>query len=389
MCLTANLSVLLAVRRIGPYHHSRFQAAASQLVLHVLESRPQSKEYPWDFHPQSRYQIHQLHGQLHSEVDPPLPDLRRQLNGLLNALQPEAIVSVGWADRTYQQLLVLAHQRQIPLVLISDSRQHDQPRSPAKEWLKRLLLCGYSAALVAGQESSAYLRVLGFPAEAIAQPWDVVDNHFFALAAAHAGPRQPHFLCISRLVSKKNHRGLLTAYATYQAQGGRWGLQLVGSGPLESSIRAQMAALPDPARVRLRPFCQLEDLGRLYGEASAFVLASRTDQWGLVVNEAMAAGLPCLVSSACGCALDLITHGISGWCFDPGDADSLTALMHAAERQAPQERQAMVAAARQRLQGFSPSRFADALQQAVARAVRQPRFSRRAQLAAALLSRRP
>jgi glycosyltransferase involved in cell wall biosynthesis len=128
------------------------------------------------------------------------------------------IVSVGWADRAYQQLLVLAHQRRIPVVLISDSRQRDEPRSAAKEWLKRQLLRGYSAALVAGQESRAYLTTLDFPPAAIFQPWDVVDNSFFQQAAIEAAPPQPTFLCVSRLVSKKNHQGLLEAYASYQQQ---------------------------------------------------------------------------------------------------------------------------------------------------------------------------
>lgn len=381
--------MLLALHRIGPYHHSRFAAVAGEFQLHVLETRPQSIEYPWAFQPKGEYKIHQLSGHPHPEADLPLGPLRRQLTELLETIQPQAIISVGWADRAYQQLLLLAHQRRIPVVLISDSRQRDEPRSAAKEWLKRQLLRGYSAALVAGQESRAYLEELGFPPAAIFQPWDVVDNAFFAQAASAAAPQQPKFLCVSRLVAKKNHAGLLQAYATYQRQCGHWGLQLVGSGPLEPAIRAQIAALPAPARVQLLPFCQLEQLGRLYPQASAFVLASTTDQWGLVVNEAMAAGLPCLVSSACGCAVDFIEHGVSGWCFDPRVPSDLAEFMHQAERQSPTERTAMQHAAQQRLQVFTPDAFAEGLAQALKWAIAQPRFSRRAALTAALLSRRP
>lgn len=381
------MRALLALHRIGPYHHVRFEAVCRGLQLQVLETRPQSAEYPWDFQPVAAYAIHRLRGQTHHEADPLLPSLRWQLQALLSEVQPQVVVSVGWADRAYQQLLVLAQQRHIPVVLISDSRQRDEPRSAVKEWIKRQLLRGYSAALVAGQESRAYLRGLGFPKAAIFQPWDVVDNTFFQQSAAQADPRQHSFLCVSRLVSKKNHQGLLEAYANYQQQGGRWGLQLVGSGPLETSIRAQIAALPHPDRVQLLAFCQLEELGQLYGQASAFVLASSTDQWGLVVNEAMAAGLPCLVSSACGCAVDLIEHNRTGWCFDPSNPRALAELMHTAERQPPAQRAAMVAEARQRLEAFTPHTFAQGLLAAVDQAIRQPRFSRRAALTAALLSR--
>lgn len=379
--------MLLALHRIGPYHHSRFAAVAGELQLHVLETRPKSIEYPWAFQPKVEYTIHQLRGHPHPEADLPIGPLRHQLAELLETIQPQAIISVGWADCAYQQLLVLAHQRRIPVVLISDSRQRDEPRSAAKEWLKRQLLRGYSAALVAGQESRSYLTELGFPPAAIFHPWDVVDNAFFQLSAAQAAPRQRSFLCVSRLVTKKNHQGLLEAYASYQQQGGCWGLQLVGSGPLEDPLRAQIAALPHPQRVQLLPFCQLEEVGRLYGQASAFVLASSTDQWGLVVNEAMAAGLPCLVSSACGCAVDLIEHSRTGWCFDPSSTQALTELMHTAERQPPDQRAAMVAAARQRLDAFTPQAFVQGLLAAVDQACRQPRFSHRAALTANLLSR--
>lgn len=387
---------LLALHRIGPYHHTRLQAAGPLLNIHVLETRPQSQEYPWTFDAQGSYPIHRLNGQPHPEADPPIAELDHQLAALLDHLQPRAVISVGWADRAYQRLLLAAQRRQIPMVIVSDSRQRDQSRSRAKEWLKRQLLSGYSSALVAGTESRTYLQQLGFPASAIFQPWDVVDNAFFSEAAdqqpiesVSASPVEPHFLCVSRFVAKKNHVGLIAAYSRYQRQGGSWGLRLIGSGPLETEIEAVITQLPDPSRVALLPFQQLEVLASSYAQASAFVLASYTDQWGLVVNEAMAAGLPCLVSSACGCAADLIEHGRTGWRFDPTSPEQLMALMHACERQSPADRAVMVAAARQRLQAFSPEAFASGLHQALEWALAHPRRSRRAAFTAQLLSRRP
>lgn len=385
----AALKVLLALHRVGPYHHVRLLQASRRLQLEALETRPASSEYAWSFSPDRAYGIHQLHGAPHPEADPPVAHLDQQLAALLDATGPSVVVSVGWADRAYQRLLLAAHRRHIPLVIVSDSRQRDEPRGAAKEWIKCQLLRGYSAALVAGSESRDYLMALGLPGEAIAQPWDVVDNAFFQAAAAQAGPRQARFLCVSRFVQKKNHAGLLQAYGTYQREGGAWGLQLVGCGPQDAAIASQIRGLPDPGRVQLQPFAQIEELGRIYAQASAFVLASTSDQWGLVVNEAMAAGLPCLVSTACGCAADLVVHGSSGWCFDPNNPAALAALMHTAERQRARARAAMVTAARRRLDHFSPQTFADGLRQAVNHAMARPRFSRRAVLTAQLLSLRP
>jgi glycosyltransferase involved in cell wall biosynthesis len=378
---------LLVLRRVGPYHHSRILAVAGRISIHVLETRHRSCEYPWDPRLHNGYPVYRLHGHDDPESDLSCDDLDRQLTELLSSINPGVVVSVGWADRAYQRLLLACKRLQIPVVIVSDSRERDQPRFAVMEWIKRQLLLGYSAALVAGVESRVYLESLGFPAVAISQPWDVVDNDFFALAANQFSLQSYHFLCVSRLVAKKNHQGLLEAYGGYQRQGGRWGLRLVGSGPLQQAIKSCIARLPDPSKVELRPFCQLEDLSRLYGQASAFILASTTDQWGLVVNEAMAAGLPCLVSRACGCAVELVDHSVTGWCFDPAMPERLTALMHDVEQQNLQDRVSMVAAARERLDSFSLETFSAGLELALQWAHRYPRFSRRAALTAQLLSR--
>lgn len=380
----------MALHRVGPYHQARLSAAVDAgLRLTVVQTRPQSQEYAWDFDPAGPYALANLIGAPHPEKDPSYHLLVDQFNTLLDRCKPQVIVNVGWADRAYQVLLLLAHQRRIPVVLVSDSRERDETRNACKEWLKRQLLRGYSAALVAGKESRAYLVTLGFCSDAIFLPWDVVDNALFSQAAAHSTPQMPHFLCVSRLVAKKNHIGLLQAYSAYQRQGGCWGLQLVGSGPEELAIRHDIEELPHPERVNLMPFCQLDTLGVLYGQANAFILASHTDQWGLVVNEAMASGLPCLVSNACGCATDLIQHNVTGWCFDPMNPSALTELMHIAERQPKAMRMAMVTAAYQRLRAYTPQAFATGLQQACEQAIAKPNFSRRAALTASLLCRRP
>jgi glycosyltransferase involved in cell wall biosynthesis len=79
--------------------------------------------------------------------------------------------------------------------------------------------------------------------------------------------------------------------------------------------------------VLLPGFKQYPDLRAYYGLASAFVHASTTEPWGLVVNEAMASGLPVLVSNRCGCAPDLVRDGVNGFTFDPGNVEQLAHLM--------------------------------------------------------------
>ena len=79
--------------------------------------------------------------------------------------------------------------------------------------------------------------------------------------------------------------------------------------------------------VLLPGFKQYPELPLYYGLAGAFVLPSLTEPWGLVVNEAMAAGLPVVVSDRCGCASDLVRPGENGFAFDPCDIEQLAALL--------------------------------------------------------------
>lgn len=74
-------------------------------------------------------------------------------------------------------------------------------------------------------------------------------------------------------------------------------------------------------------FRQIDELPRFYAGAECFIHASTTEQWGLVVNEAMASGLPVLVSKRCGCAMDLVHPGVNGFTFDPENAVELSGLM--------------------------------------------------------------
>jgi len=251
--------------------------------------------------------------------------------------------------------------------VVSDSRRQDSARSPWKEWLKRQLIRGYSAGIVAGTQSRAYLRQLGMKAEAIKQPWDVVNNQLFAQLAAEAMTEtasnlEAPFLCVGRFIPEKNHALLLEAFSLYQSKGGARSLLLVGHGPLEHQIRHTCQQLPRPQAVRMAPFVELEQLASYYGRSHALIIASRKDTWALVVNEAMAAGLPVIVSDACGCSNDLVIHNSTGWLFKSNDPENLLKLLHLSDLQSVDDRQSMVALAKERVSAFDVDNFALALQ---------------------------
>ena len=151
--------------------------------------------------------------------------------------------------------------------------------------------------------------------------------------------------------TKSNPSGLMSHVSSLdQAALTPWNLVLLGDGELRGALIARArelglnvvesppwAKLPTDDRqlspsvasptVFLPGFIQYPELPEYYGRAGAFIHASTTEQWGLVVNEAMASGLPVIVSNRCGCAKDLVQEGVNGFTFDPYRPDELARLM--------------------------------------------------------------
>jgi glycosyltransferase involved in cell wall biosynthesis len=123
----------------------------------------------------------------------------------------------------------------------------------------------------------------------------------------------------------------------------------------------------------VRPgFKQYDDLPAYYGLAGAYIQASTTEQWGLVVNEAMAAGLPVIISNRCGCAPDLVEEGRNGYTFDPYDLDALAGLLRKIAAD-DCDRAAMGQASREIIARWTPQTFAENLGKAAEAALNAPR----------------
>jgi glycosyltransferase involved in cell wall biosynthesis len=269
--------------------------------------------------------------------------------------------------------------------MMADSTAADAVRRRHREAIKRLVVRLFNAALVAGAPQSDYVRSLGLAGDRVFCGYDTVDNGHFAHGAQRVRADAPlwrerlglpkrFFLAASRFVAKKNLPRLLDAYAAYRQRAGpdAWHLVLLGDGELRPAIERR-SARPDLAgRIMLAGFRQYDELPAYYGLASAFVHASTTEQWGLVVNEAMAAGLPVLVSERCGCAADLVHSGINGFTFDPCDSQALGALMHRVAALTEERRAAMARSGQRIIAAWGPERFADGLIQAAETALRAP-----------------
>ncbi len=137
---------------------------------------------------------------------------------------------------------------------------------------------------------------------------------------------------------------------------------------MRPQIEHQISELNLNNTVHLPGFLQQNELLPYFAHAKCFVHSSTHEQWGLVVNEAMAASLPVLISNHCGCFEDLIIEGVNGFGFDPNNSQQLTDLMlKMSSREI--DLKTMSQAALAHIQKFSPDYFAQGLIQAVEYAI--------------------
>jgi 1,2-diacylglycerol 3-alpha-glucosyltransferase len=358
----------------GPYHIARlggFYNRYSSLFGNIvgIELARQEVEYAWQAEIEGLpcQIVSVIKGQQLEQVT--FNRLLQQLYTILSQLNPDVLVIAGYSRPAMIAVLLWSLCRRKPAILLSETKQDDAPRSWWRETLKISILKQFKAALVGGQPHKRYLMELDMPSEAIFLGYDVVGNESYhpnKIRNLPAPLPKPYFLAINRFVPKKNLLFLISSYAAYRQAVGSdaWDLVLCGDGQLRPQIEQHITELGLQDTVHLPGFLQQDELLPYLTHADCFIHTSIQEQWGLVVNEAMAAGLPVLVSNRCGCFEDLVIEGVNGFGFDPENSQQLTHLMLKVSS-GNIDLTKMGQAALDHIQKFSPDYFAEGLMQAV------------------------
>lgn len=391
-----SFNVGLLFHRFGPYHLAR----ASSLNLKAknllcLEWSSLDETYGWNRVRDDNLNFETLF--TNGEADQlPFIDIFTGLKAKLVKHQIEVLFINGWGFKTSIAALMASQQLGITTICMSESTSWDEQRSRVKEWVKRRLIRQFSTALVGGISHRKYLAQMGMSSERIFWGYDVVDNEYFArevekhkkrdeLNLREGATQRPFFMASARFVEKKNLFRVVDAYEAYaresiEQNGPPWKLVILGDGVLrgglESYIRSKGICLNNEemragacGTIELPGFKQYEELPEYYASAKGFIHASTTEQWGLVVNEAMASGLPVLVSERCGCARDLVKNGENGFTFDPYDANQLAALMVKISEITEDQRKQMGKRSQEIIADWGPERFARGAMAAVEKAL--------------------
>lgn len=388
--------VAIIFSHIGPYHIARLRAAqatcqAVGLTLTVIQSIAETQEHPWgELSSTESFKIKTLlapaSAYTQADLHPDSPAAAAAIAPCLDSLQPDVVAIPGWGFRVSRAALQWCYQHKVAAVLMSESKRDDEKRIWWKEQLKsRMYVCKYGAALVGGPAHRDYLIELGMPRDRIFYGYDIVDNHYFTQQAAIAQqnlssirqqqpkiPNRPYFLAVTRLIPRKNMLRFVEAYASYCNTVGirnAWDLVICGSGAETAVIQQLIAQKGLIDLVHLPGFLTYQQIAHWYGLAAAFVHPALVEQWGLVVNEACAAGLPILCSRTVGACASLVKDGENGFTFSPQQTAEMVQSLLKIHRVDEGDRRQMGRASQVIIANYGPDQFGRGLLKAISAAL--------------------
>ncbi len=346
----------LAVATTHPiqYHAPWFRALAEHReidleVLYCHQATPQEQanagfnvEFDWD--------VSLLEGYPHRF----LRNVARKpsLNGFAGLDTPElativkdgkfdAVIVTGWHYKSAWQAMRACWKTGTPVMARSDSHLH-AGRGLLKRTMKRPLHSWFiprlDACLPVGRWSRDYFLHYGARPDRIFIVPHVVDVDFFRQEAGRLRSQQTElrrawqldeaatvFLFAGKFIEKKRPLDFVRAIASANNNGKRIMGLMVGDGPLRQACEDSVKTTHAP--IRFAGFLNQSRMPNAYAAADALVLPSESETWGMVVNEAMASGKPCIVSDGVGCAPDMILSGKTGDVFPVGDIAGLSLLL--------------------------------------------------------------
>lgn len=221
----------------------------------------------------------------------------------------DVVVIGGWDQPAYLQVALLAALHSKPTVAFYESTtQSHRYRTGLLAAVRRRFFSHVTHVLAAGPASTAALVAFGTPRSKISETVNSVDVDFFAQAARLREAGLPeggshHFLYVGQLIARKNVETLLRAFASMPAADL---LTIAGDGDLLNDLRRLADELDIASRVDFIGFQDPQGLLPHYARAQTLVLPTHEDVWGMVVNEALAAGLHTVVSDRAGVASALV-----------------------------------------------------------------------------------
>ena len=296
----------------------------------------------------------------------------------------DAFLVFGWNRKSAIQTIRACRRSKVPVLMRGDSQlrtSRSRARSIVKYLPYRWFLPRFAGHLYVGQRNKAYLRRYGVPEERLHFAPHFVDNAFFAESAqkakASGKPSQIRaklaipgnsfvVLFAGKMIPRKRPADFIRACLKVfdQPDGSDIHAVLVGDGPLRPSLEDMARRCSE--RIHFAGFWNQTRLPGLYKACDALALTSDgTETWGLVVNEAMACGIPAVVTDAAGCSPDLIDEGGTGYVYPLGDVEALASRILALKSVLEQRPESVRRALAEKVARYSMEKATEGLESAL------------------------
>ena len=247
------------------------------------------------------------------------------LRAQLDRFRPDLVIVTGFSMATMQ----LWRSRR-PYIIWTGSLRS---RSPVRRFQRKVLVRGAAGFIAYGTRARDYLIELGAPADRISIAINTVDTQFFRDAArVHRDMYRldgavPRFLYVGYLTERKRVDRILDAAALLARTRADFIIDIVGDGDARASLEAHASSLGLRDRVVFHGYRQRHELPELFARSRCLLFSSEYEVWGLVLNEAMASGIPAIASVSAGATDDLIVHKETGFAVDFADPHAVAGTM--------------------------------------------------------------
>jgi len=330
----------------GPYHHARFKKFYEKNGSNhsiALQIYGKSKDYIWNKEETFDYNFIELNINKDEKTVNKLVFFFSLIRFFKKQNIDVAFVPSYWPFSSFI-VLISARLCGVKCIMMNESHKGTEKAIGVRKKIKTILIKLFEGALVGGKPQIDYFIDMGIDKIKILAGYDVVDNDYFINKSAivrenksdfryKMGLPNRYFLSLGRMIEKKNLYYLINAYSdyfkTHLGNDKLVNLVIVGYGELENDLKLFAKnkgllvqdlipnSIPHESEkgVFFGGASQIETSVIYYSLAMAFVFPSKYEEWGLVVNEAMACKLPVFVSDVCGCADDLVEDGKNGHLF--------------------------------------------------------------------------
>jgi 1,2-diacylglycerol 3-alpha-glucosyltransferase len=312
-------AILFIWDRMGDYHLARIRACRKQINGTVYSADLGSADslYKWD-------NVEAGNHFVLSQKPVQQKDFFHRFKMYQLILKEKHIthVAMGYGRIEYIIFLLYARLAGIKTIVFCESWY---TRGTIKDFFKSLLLKSIgNMYFVSGLRAyEHFVNRYHINPGLVYQGYSVVDNHHFVAKEKTA---KNYLLCVARYSEEKNLDFLIRCFVMSRLSE-KYQLLIIGDGPLKEKLLNTIISL-NTDRVVLSGWKSYAELPEIYAGAIACILPSIFEPWGLVINEAMASGLPILISNDCGCKPDLLDEGVNGWSFNATSKSELIAVLN-------------------------------------------------------------